>query len=116
MRAAPPNAPRRSPTLTSICTRKYVHEAVKAEAARTQIHMDCGALGAAFEVSTKLPNERRASNQRRPPKMPTNRLRLSAILLITALLSPLLSSAQTPYLTPAARSILDQIYSGDLTA
>jgi tetratricopeptide (TPR) repeat protein len=42
---------------------------------------------------------------------------LRPILLLTiAILAPHLSPAQTPNLTPAAQSILAQIYSGDLTA
>jgi tetratricopeptide (TPR) repeat protein len=47
--------------------------------------------------------------------MPT-RLLLLTLLLIAALLSPHPSSAQNLNITPAAQSVLDQIYSGDLTA
>ncbi|HUE44401.1 MAG TPA: tetratricopeptide repeat protein [Candidatus Sulfotelmatobacter sp.] len=49
--------------------------------------------------------------------MPTPRLlRPTLVLLTVVLLSPHPSPAQNLNLTPAAQSILDQIYSGDLTA
>jgi tetratricopeptide (TPR) repeat protein len=48
--------------------------------------------------------------------MPIHSPRLSVFLLLAALFSPRPSSAQNPNLTPAAQSILTQIYSGDLAA
>jgi tetratricopeptide (TPR) repeat protein len=48
--------------------------------------------------------------------MPIHALRLTVFLLLASLCSPRPSPAQNLNVTPAAQSILNQIYSGDLTA
>jgi tetratricopeptide (TPR) repeat protein len=103
MRAAPPNAPS---TLT--------HPSINMEAA-PKFMWTAAPPGAAFEVLAKLQTRVEHPTNRQPPKMPTHRLLLTSLLLVSSLFSPNPSTAQNLNVTPAAQSVLNQIYSGDLT-
>src|ERR1700685_446292 len=110
MRAPPPNAPS---TPAPSCINMYSTLPTSRSIWR------CGAPAPPLRPQRKdrtiipPPN----SNQtHKTPTMPIHALRLTVFLLLASLCSPRPSPAQNLNVTPAAQSILNQIYSGDLTA
>jgi tetratricopeptide (TPR) repeat protein len=104
MRAAPPNA--RS-TLPHPCINMYT---------KCTRNMTCDAPAPPLSSQPNSQSSTKHPTNERPP-MPIPRLIGPALLLLTvAFFSPFPAPAQNLNLTPAAQSILNQIYSGDLTA